>query len=126
MSARKSKIIEKKPAKINLTDAVTSLNSAIIKTKIQMDELSSELSKKYSKNEMLSSLSLPFYSISEVTLKLNFAIQNVANNELIVTVDSESLGKLPPTTISQIEMKLTPKGLRSFNNDEGASFTSDV
>ena len=125
MSARKKRIIEKKTSKIKLTDAVTSLNSAILKAKIQMDELSTELSKNYSKNEILSSLPLPFYSISEVTLKLNFAIQDIVSKELIVTIDSDSLEKLPQNTISQIEMKLTPKEIKSFNNEDGSSFISE-
>ncbi len=96
---------------VSLNDILAGITSALVKTKSRMDETSLEIGKEYSGNKIMSNLSVPFFSISEVSLNLRFAIQNPGskNEDLFVSVDSEYLEKLPDYAVSQLNLKLSPK-----------------
>lgn len=105
---------------VKLKDMLTSLAGAFVSAKSSMDKLSAEKSKEYQKEELLSTISLPFFSISDVKLDLKFAIRKVGrDNEILVSVDAQSLEKLPPHIISMAEIKLSPQPLKIYKMEDG-------
>ena len=95
---------------MKLSDVLAGITTALVNVKNQMDETSIEVAKKYVENEMMSSLSLPFFSISNVKLTLRFAIQKKSykNEDTIVSVNPEYLRTLPESMISEISLELNP------------------
>ena len=57
---------------MKLDDILGSIASALVDVKNQMDETSIEVARRYKEKEITSSLSLPFFSISNVKLNLRF------------------------------------------------------
>jgi len=105
---------------IELSAALKNITSAFIAAKSNMDEVSAEIAKKYSENDVLSQLSLPFFTISDITLQLKFAIRETGKQgEVYVYIDSASLEKLPQNIISQIEIKLNPQSVKIYKTEEG-------
>ena len=96
---------------IKLEDILSGISSALVNVKNQMDETSIEVAKRYKENDVMSSLSLPFFSISSVKLNLRFAVQKrsskVGNTR--VSVNTEYLRKLPKSMISEISLELNPQ-----------------
>jgi hypothetical protein len=94
-----------------LDDVLAGITTALIRTKSMMDETSLEIEKEYAADKILSNLSVPFYSISDVSLNLRFAIQNPGskNEKLLVSVDSEYLERLPDYAVSELNLKISPK-----------------
>lgn len=105
---------------VKLKDVLTSVAGAFVSAKSSMDKLSAEKSKEYQKEELLSTISLPFFSISDIKLDLKFAIREVRqDNEVLVSVDAQSLEKLPPHIISMAEIKLLPQPLKVYKTEDG-------
>jgi hypothetical protein len=96
---------------VKLDDILASIAGALVNVKSHMDETSIEVAKKYIKNEPMSSLSLPFFSISNVKLNLRFVIQKQSSRykDTLVSVNSEYLKKLPKPMISEISLELNPQ-----------------
>jgi hypothetical protein len=110
------------PSLIELSDVLKNITSAFIIAKDFMDETSLQIAKKYSENETLSLLSLPFFTISDVTLQLKFAIRETGEKgQVYVYVDTASLDKLPEHIVSQIEVKLNPQSIKVYKTEEGTA-----
>lgn len=94
-----------------LGDILSGIASALVNVKHQMDETSIEVTKKYAQNKIMSSLSSPFFSISNVKLNLRFAIQKPSPKieDTIISVNTEYLKKLPKFMISEISLELSPQ-----------------
>ncbi|MDH3339784.1 MAG: helix-hairpin-helix domain-containing protein [Nitrosopumilus sp.] len=106
---------------VKLDDILTGITGALVNVKSHMDETSIEVAKKYIKNDLMSSLSLPFFSISNVKLNLRFVIQKQSSRyeDTLVSVNSEYLKKLPKSMISEINLELNPqKTIWSKTRDE--------
>ena len=106
---------------MKLDDILAGITGALVNVKSHMDETSIEVAKKYIKNELMSPLSLPFFSISNVKLNLRFVIQKQSSRyeDTLVSVNSEYLKKLPKSMISEINLELNPqKKIWSNTRDE--------
>ena len=100
---------------VRLNDILTGITSAVVYAKNEMNKTSLDIVKEHTDDEMMSLLSMPFFSISEVSLNLRFAIQNPSSKkeDFLVSVNPEYLKKLPDYAVSQINLKLTPqKGIQ--------------
>ena len=117
------KIIQPDPTdNTKLDDILDGITSALVNVKNQMDETSIEVVKRYKEKEIMSSLSLPFFSISSVELNLRFAVQKQSSKigDTIVSVNPKYLRKIPKSMISEISLELNPQKnfkKKSFNQD---------
>ena len=102
-----------------LKDVVVAVTRVFIEAKASMDELSAETSRKYQQSELLSGQPLPFFALSDVSLQLKVALQERADGDVIVVIAAEALAKLPPHVLTQIDMKLTPQAVRTYQGEDG-------
>ena len=107
-----------------LDDILDGITSALVNVKNQMDETSIKVAKRYKEKEIMSSLSLPFFSISSVKLNLRFVVQKQSSDigDAIVSVNPKYLRKIPKSMISEISLELNPQ--KDFEKNK--SFTQDM
>lgn len=107
---------------VKLVDVLSGTGCALLSAKVSMDLLSSQVSKDYEKDALLSLVSLPFFSFSDVTVDIKFAVANLGeNNEVYVHIDSTSLQQLSQNIISHVELKVAQSKIRTYKDESGKS-----
>lgn len=109
-----------------LGEVVASILGAVAAASRSVDAASAELAKIYWKDPVLRSLPLPAFSIPEVTVHMKFAVVRIDAPEsatafpaMRVVVDAASLGKLPSHLVSEMQFKVTPQAVRTYQTDSG-------
>jgi hypothetical protein len=117
---------------VELADVLAGLAQAVARAKQVMDETTRELAHAYSQDPLLRTLLLPYFTLPEVRMQLKFAVAGVVGPDLRtgakevaeppvkirVIVDAASLEKLPSNLISEVELRISPQMLRSFQTAE--------
>ncbi len=100
---------------------MSGLLGASLTARRSLDSATAELAKVYWADPVLRTLSLPAFTISEMTVRLKLVVarsqspaKGAQGKTLFVIVDTASLEQLPPHLISEIEIKLSPQSVQLY------------
>jgi hypothetical protein len=103
-----------------LKDVIAAIGNSFIEAKTLMDELSAQQAKRYQEYPALMAQPLPFFALSEIDVTLNFVVQEVLpGKDVLVAVDSETLGRLPAHAVLRLECKLASQKTTGYKDRDG-------
>lgn len=99
--------------KLTLKSLTSGIALAALNAKKIIDFEAAGIKKEYEKNELLRNFPVPTFELSEIEVELNFLIEDVEKDDVVIVTDAEKLSELV-SSASKVRFKLTSKTLSEY------------